>query len=91
MWVRGQDENTAIICKGWQSFKTTKSRDMWSRIQTQIGKDTNSNWQRTRQKREENKFHPKRCIVKSHATNVTCKSCIYRYQVADVNCNDQIK
>ena len=24
MWVRGQDENTAVIFKGWQIFETTK-------------------------------------------------------------------
>ena len=39
MWVRVQDENTAIICKGWQIIKTTKSRDMWTQIETQIGKE----------------------------------------------------
>ena len=41
--VRGQDENTAIICKGWQIFKTTISKDMWTRIQTQIGKELGRN------------------------------------------------
>ena len=78
MWVRGQDENTAIISKGRQIFKTTKLRDMWTRIQTQIGK-------RTRQKREEKKFQPKRLIIKFHATNVTCNLCIYHHQVQTCN------
>ena len=54
-----------------------------------VDTDTNSNWQRTRQKREEKKFQPKRLIVKFHATkfNVTCNSCIYHYQV--LTCNMQ--
>ena len=49
MWVRvqdeirGQDENTAIIWKGWQIFKTTNSRDMWTWIQTPIGKELSRN------------------------------------------------
>ena len=39
MWVRGQDENTAIICKGWQIFKTTKSRDMWTGYKIKLAKN----------------------------------------------------
>ena len=40
MWVPVQDEDTPAICKGWQIVKTTKSRDMWTRIETQIAKDS---------------------------------------------------
>ena len=43
MWVRVQDENTATICKGWQIFQTTKSRDMWTRIETLIYKELGRN------------------------------------------------
>ena len=43
MWVRVQDENTAIICKGWQIFKTTKLRDMWTWIETLIYKELGRN------------------------------------------------
>ena len=46
MWVRGQDENTAIICKRAVNFQDHKCKRY-------VDTDTNSNWQRTRQKRKE--------------------------------------
>ena len=38
MWVKVQDEDTAIICKGPQIIKTT--RDMWTSIETQTTMST---------------------------------------------------
>ena len=43
MWVTVQDEDTPAICKGWQIVKTTKSSDMWTRIETQICKELDRN------------------------------------------------
>ena len=50
MWVRVQDENAAIICKGRQIIKTTKSRGY-------VDTDKNSNRQRTRNEKKL-KFKP---------------------------------
>ena len=36
MWVKVQDEDTAAIIKGRQIVKTTNSREMWTRTETQI-------------------------------------------------------
>ena len=55
------------------------------KIKRYVDTDRNSNLQRTRQKREETKFQPRRSIVKFHATNVTCNSCIYNHQVLTYN------
>ena len=43
MWVTVQDEDTPAICKGRQIVKTTKSRDMWTQIETQICKELGRN------------------------------------------------
>ena len=43
MWVTVQDEDTPAICKRWQIVKTTKLRDMWTRIETQICKELHRN------------------------------------------------
>ena len=64
---------------------TTNCQD--NTIKRYVDTDRKSNLQRTRQKREETKLKPKRSIVKFHATNVTCNSCIYHHQV--LTCNMQ--
>ena len=69
-----QDEETMANCQD-------------HKIKRYVDTDRNSNLQRTRQKQEEKKFQPKQSIVKFHATNVTCNSCIYHYQV--LTCNMQ--
>ena len=43
MWVTVQDEDTPAICKGRQIVKTTKSSDMWTRIETQICRELDRN------------------------------------------------
>ena len=43
MWIPVQDEETAAICKGLQIVKTTKARDMWTWIETQICKELGRN------------------------------------------------
>ena len=40
MWVPGQDEETAAICKGLQIVKPTNARDMWTRTETQFAKNS---------------------------------------------------
>ena len=40
MWVRVQDENTAIVCKRTANLKDTNSRDKWTRIKTQNAMST---------------------------------------------------
>ena len=38
MWVRVQEENTAIIYKRMAIYQDHKRQEMWTRIQIQIGK-----------------------------------------------------
>ena len=37
MWVRVQDENTAIICKRTAIDQDHKRQEMWTQMETQIG------------------------------------------------------
>ena len=57
MWVRVQDENTAIICNWPANYQDHK-------IKRYVDTDRNSNWQRTRNEKK-GKFKPKTINVNS--------------------------
>ena len=57
MWVRGQDENTAIICKRTVDYQGHKCKRC-------VGTDRKLNWQQTRNDKKR-KFKPERINVNS--------------------------
>ena len=65
MYVRVQDENTAIICTGRQIIKTRNTRDMWTWINL-IAKKTKMQCQ---QKCEETKSIPKQMMSENKITS----------------------